>query len=122
MHDSEFLDLLDALPDDLPRVLIWVDDGADLPAGAQTLDDIVAANSTEPLPPPSKSGGSVILTSGTTGLPKGAPRDTVSPLATAQIVDRIPFPAREPWSSSRRSSTAPVGPPTRSAPHWATRW
>ncbi|MDT5137510.1 MAG: fatty-acyl-CoA synthase, partial [Mycobacterium sp.] len=31
MHDSEFLGLLDALPDDLPRVLIWVDDGADLP-------------------------------------------------------------------------------------------
>jgi fatty-acyl-CoA synthase len=36
----------------------------------------------------------VILTSGTTGLPKGAPRETVSPLATAQIIDRIPFPRR----------------------------
>lgn len=97
LHDSEFLGLLDALPADLPRVLTWVDDGAELPAGAQTLDDIIASNSTEPLPPPSKAGGSVILTSGTTGLPKGAPRETVSPLATAQIVDRIPFPRKGPW-------------------------
>jgi fatty-acyl-CoA synthase len=94
MHDSEFLGLLDALPAELPRVLTWVDDGAQLPEGAQTIDDIVAANSTEPLPSPSKPGGSVILTSGTTGLPKGAPRDTVSPLATAQIVDRVPFPRK----------------------------
>ncbi|BBZ18704.1 acyl-CoA synthetase [Mycolicibacterium gadium] len=94
LHDSEFLGLLDALPPDLPRVLTWVDDGADVPAGAQILDDIIAANSTAPLPPPSQAGGSVILTSGTTGLPKGAPREAVSPLATAQIVDRIPFPRR----------------------------
>ncbi len=94
MHDSEFLGLLDALPAELPRILTWVDDGAQLPEGAQTIEDIVAANPAEPLPPPSKPGGSVILTSGTTGLPKGAPRDTVSPFATAQIVDRVPFPRK----------------------------
>lgn len=92
LHDSEFLGLLDALPTDMPRVLTWVDDGTEVPAGVPTLDDIVAANPSEPLPAPDKAGGSVILTSGTTGLPKGAPRDSVSPLATAQIVDRIPFP------------------------------
>lgn len=94
LHDSEFLGLLDALPPHLPRVLTWVDADADVPADAHTLDDIVAANSSAPLPAPSKSGGSVILTSGTTGLPKGAPRDAVSPLATAQFVDRIPFPRK----------------------------
>ena len=92
LHDSEFLGLLDALPADMPRVLTWVDDGTEVPEGVPTLEDIIAANPSEPLPPPDKAGGSVILTSGTTGLPKGAPRDTVSPLATAQIVDRIPFP------------------------------
>jgi fatty-acyl-CoA synthase len=92
LHDSEFLGLLDALPADMPRVLTWVDDGTAVPDGVPTLDDIVASNSSEPLPPPDKPGGSVILTSGTTGLPKGAPRDRVSPLATAQIIDRIPFP------------------------------
>lgn len=111
LHDSEFLGLLDALPTDLPRVLTWVDDGAELPAGAQTLDDIIATNSTEPLSPPSKAGGSVILTSGTTGLPKGAPRETVSPLATAQIVDRIPFP---------RKGTMVIVSPIFHSTGWAT--
>lgn len=111
LHDSEFLGLLDALPPDLPRVLTWVDDGADVPAGAQMLDDIIAANSTAPLPPPSKAGGSVILTSGTTGLPKGAPREAVSPLATAQIVDRIPFP---------REGTMVIVSPIFHSTGWAT--
>lgn len=92
LHDSEFLGLLDALPADMPRVLTWVDEGTAVPDGVPTLDDIVASNPSDPLPPPDKPGGSVILTSGTTGLPKGAPRDSVSPLATAQIIDRIPFP------------------------------
>ncbi|MET8779571.1 acyl-CoA synthetase [Nocardia sp. NPDC050713] len=91
LHDSEFLGLLDALPADLPRYLTWVDEGAQLPQGAQTFDDLIAANSTEPLPAPSKPGGFIILTSGTTGLPKGAPRTKVTPMATAQFVDRIPF-------------------------------
>jgi fatty-acyl-CoA synthase len=111
MHDSEFLGLLDALPADLPRVLTWVDDGAVLPEGAQTIDDIVAANSTEPLPAPSRPGGSVILTSGTTGLPKGAPRDAVSPIATAQLVDRVPFP---------RKGTMVIVSPIFHSTGWAT--
>ncbi|GFG55569.1 acyl-CoA synthetase [Mycolicibacterium agri] len=111
LHDSEFLGLLDALPDDIRRVVVWVDDGAELPAGALTLDDIVAANPTEPLPPPSQAGGSVILTSGTTGLPKGAPRKTVNPLATAQIVDRIPFP---------RKGTMVIVSPIFHSTGWAT--
>ncbi|CRY83331.1 fatty-acyl-CoA synthase [Nocardia farcinica] len=91
LHDSEFLGLLDALPPELPRYLTWVDEGTEVPAGTQTFDDLIAANSTEPLPAPSKPGGFIILTSGTTGLPKGAPRTKVSPFATAQFVDRMPF-------------------------------
>ena len=94
LHDSEFSGLLDALPADLPRVLTWVDDDMDVPAGVQTIDDIIAANPSGPLPPPTKPGGVVILTSGTTGLPKGAPRDKVSPYATAQAIDRVPYPRK----------------------------
>ncbi|MFA5708187.1 acyl-CoA synthetase [Mycolicibacterium sp.] len=111
LHDSEFVGLLDALPPELPRVLTWVDDGAELPAGAHTLDDLVASNPTDPLPPPTRPGGSVILTSGTTGMPKGAPRDTVSPLATAQIIDRIPFP---------RKGTMVIVSPIFHSTGWAT--
>jgi fatty-acyl-CoA synthase len=94
LHDSEFSGLLDALPADLPRVLTWVDDGIDVPAGVQTIDDIIAANPSEPLPAPSKLGGFVVLTSGTTGLPKGAPRDKLSLYATAQAIDRVPYPRK----------------------------
>ncbi|CAJ1580328.1 acyl-CoA synthetase [[Mycobacterium] wendilense] len=111
LHDSEFVGLLDALPPELPRVLTWVDEGAELPEGAHTLDEIVASHSSGPLPPPSKAGGSVILTSGTTGMPKGAPRETVSPLATAQIVDRIPFP---------RKGTMVIVSPIFHSTGWAT--
>ncbi len=91
LHDSEFLDLLDALPPELPRYLTWVDEGTDIPQGTKTFDDLIAENSTEELPPPSTPGGFIILTSGTTGLPKGAPRTKVSPFATAQFLDRMPF-------------------------------
>ena len=94
LHDSEFSGLLDALPADLPRVLTWVDDGIDVPVGVQTIDDIIAANPSEPLPAPSKPGGVVILTSGTTGLPKGAPREKLSLYATAQAIDRVPYPRK----------------------------
>jgi fatty-acyl-CoA synthase len=94
LHDSEFSGLLDALPADLPRVLTWIDDGIDAPAGVQTIDDIIAANPSEPLPAPSKLGGFVVLTSGTTGLPKGAPREKLSLYATAQAIDRVPYPRK----------------------------
>jgi fatty-acyl-CoA synthase len=94
LHDSEFSDLLDALPVGVRRVLTWVDEGFTAPSGVPTIDDVIAQNSAEPLPAPSKPGGSVILTSGTTGLPKGAPRTRTSPLATAELVDRIPFPRK----------------------------
>ena len=72
-------------------MLTWVDEGTDLPDDVPTIDDIIAANGTEPLPPPTKPGGIVVLTSGTTGLPKGAPRAKVSPFATAELVDRVPL-------------------------------
>jgi fatty-acyl-CoA synthase len=111
LHDSEFLGLLDALPADMPRVLTWLDDGVEVPESTQTIEDIVAANSSQPLPAPTKPGGSVILTSGTTGLPKGAPRSTVSPLATAQIIDRIPFP---------RKGTMVIVSPIFHSTGWAT--
>jgi fatty-acyl-CoA synthase len=91
LHDSEFLSLLDALPAELPRVLTWVDEGTHPPDDIPTIDGIIGTNSTEPLPPPTKPGGVVVLTSGTTGLPKGAPRAKVSPFATAQLIDRVPY-------------------------------
>jgi len=94
LHDSEFLGLLDALPAGLPRVLTWVDAGTHPPDDMLTIDGIIAANGTAPLPSPSKPGKVVVLTSGTTGLPKGAGRAKVSPFATVQLIDRVPYPRK----------------------------
>ncbi|MFF0543682.1 AMP-binding protein [Nocardia thailandica] len=40
---------------------------------------------------PRRQGGFVLLTGGTTGTPKGAPRRVESPLAGAQFLDRVPW-------------------------------
>lgn len=94
LHDSEFAELLDALPPTLPRILTWVDEGHTVPAGALTVDRLVDGGDRRQPPAPARPGGFIILTSGTTGLPKGAPRTRVSPLASAMIADRLPFPRR----------------------------
>lgn len=91
--DEEFDALLDALPDDIERIVGWADDATTLP----TLDTIAGDEWTDPVPAPSKLGGMVLLTSGTTGTPKGAPRKKVSPLQSAQLLDRIPWPANSTY-------------------------
>ncbi|MGX1810615.1 AMP-binding protein [Nocardia sp. NPDC055321] len=94
LHDAEFGDLLDALPADLPRFITWSDPRLPSSAPAQTIDQLIATGDRRCPPPPAKVGGFIILTSGTTGLPKGAPRTKVTPLVSALVVDRIPFPRK----------------------------
>ncbi|MBB2949033.1 fatty-acyl-CoA synthase [Actinoplanes lutulentus] len=84
LHDEEFTDLTAQVS--IPRYLTW---GS---AGGTTIEELAAGRPATPLPLPDRPGGFIILTSGTTGLPKGAPRTKVSPLASALIADRIPFP------------------------------
>ncbi len=88
VHDEEFTELVDALDDDPLRLLAWVDgDGQ----GPMTIEELIANTDDSPVPDPPKPGGLVLLTSGTTGTPKGAPRTVRSPLAAAQFLDRIPL-------------------------------
>ncbi|HYQ69758.1 acyl-CoA synthetase [Actinophytocola sp.] len=104
VYDQEFTGLVGALDDDLPRFLAWVDgdgssggssgssSGDDRDAGGvPTLDELIAGADDRALPDPPSPGGLVLLTSGTTGTPKGAPRTVRSPLAAAQFLDRIPL-------------------------------
>ncbi len=93
LHDSEFLDLMSAIPAEIPRILTWVDEKDNADPSIPNVESLSAGRSTASLPAPAKPGGMVILTSGTTGTPKGAPRDRVSPFASAQFVDRVPLPA-----------------------------
>jgi acyl-CoA synthetase (AMP-forming)/AMP-acid ligase II len=60
------------------------------------LEELIGQASRQPLQPPQESGRVVILTSGTTGTPKGAARkqpDSIGPLAA--LFSKIPLRARE---------------------------
>ncbi|MEJ7754935.1 MAG: AMP-binding protein [Nocardioidaceae bacterium] len=55
------------------------------------IDDLVRGGDAKELSPPSREGRSVILTSGTTGTPKGANRPSGTLTAAAALVSRIPL-------------------------------
>jgi fatty-acyl-CoA synthase len=87
-YDQEFTEILGAVRPEIPRCLGWVDDkDPDVPA----LADVVANTDHGPVPDPPSPGGLVLLTSGTTGTPKGAPRHVRSPLAATHLLERIPL-------------------------------
>jgi fatty-acyl-CoA synthase len=96
VYDQEFTGLLDAIPDGVERYLAWVDPDTDLSdRDVPVLSEIIASTDDRPWPAPAKPGGFVLLTSGTTGTPKGAPRPHTSALASAQFLDRIPLRSNE---------------------------
>ncbi|WP_328450483.1 acyl-CoA synthetase [Amycolatopsis sp. NBC_00438] len=96
VYDQEFTGLLDAMPKNVDRYLAWVDNDSDLSdRDVPVLAEIIASTDDRPWPAPAKPGGFVLLTSGTTGTPKGAPRPHTSALASAQFLDRIPLRANE---------------------------
>ena len=70
----------------------------DEPSGAtdETLAEVIARNSKEPAPKPTKHSSLVILTSGTTGTPKGATRHAPPTLAPiGGILSVVPFKSGE---------------------------
>ncbi|WP_439382665.1 acyl-CoA synthetase [Amycolatopsis lexingtonensis] len=96
VYDQEFTGLLDAMPEGVDRYLAWVDPDSDLAdRTVPVLSEIIASTDDRPWPAPAKPGGFVLLTSGTTGTPKGAPRPHTSALASAQFLDRIPLRSNE---------------------------
>ncbi len=86
VHDEEFTDLL-AAADVATRVLGWTDGPTDLP----TLDGLIATHDDADLDPPGRQGRIVILTSGTTGTPKGAPRSEAGIEAAVSLLSRMPL-------------------------------
>lgn len=92
IHDSEFRDLLDHLPDGVGTVLA---DGLD-PDGGHSLEAMVAESPFEPADPGTRDTRFIILTSGTTGTPKGARRSSPRGLGPiAGLLDRIPHRSGE---------------------------
>lgn len=100
--DEEFLPVVDGIDPEFGTVVAWSsellrDDGFEV------LEALIGTGGVEPRPAPARPGAIVILTSGTTGLPKGAPRSQPRSLAApGAIVSKIPFRSR---------GTVLIGPP-----------
>jgi fatty-acyl-CoA synthase len=93
IYDEEFEDLLSEASQGLKRFLSWREDGS---SGDRSIDELIESADDGDLKPPESNSKFVILTSGTTGTPKGAQRsqpDTLSPLAA--MFSRIPLQADE---------------------------
>jgi acyl-CoA synthetase (AMP-forming)/AMP-acid ligase II len=96
VHDDEFTPIaLDANVG--RRVLAWIDTGRDADPEQPTTDDLIASHAEGPeIPRPVREGRTIILTSGTTGTPKGALQGRPSdPLGGIGVLERIPYRARE---------------------------
>lgn len=94
VYDEEFSDVVSGVDTPRGRFVAWSDEPrrVDVP----TLESLIATGNPAEPPRPPGQGKVVILTSGTTGTPKGANRGQPRSLAPlAAILSRIPFRARE---------------------------
>ena len=94
IHDGEFTDLLKAAGKGRKRFVAWVDKGEKV--SETTLEEMIDAGDDEPRKAPAEPGRTVILTSGTTGTPKGAGRAQPKNLDPAvSLLSVIPLHSRE---------------------------
>jgi fatty-acyl-CoA synthase len=96
--DDEFTDIVEEVAGSIPRLTAWVAKGK---PPKDSIDGLVKAadgSATPSLPSPDDEGRHVILTSGTTGTPKGAARGSPGGLSAVvsglAFLDAIPFRAR----------------------------
>jgi len=96
VYDEEFSDTVAKAKAPKGRFVAWTDDPSRCAGDGPTIESLITAGNPEPPSPPGVQGTVVILTSGTTGTPKGAnranPRSLVAPAA---ILSMIPFRSRE---------------------------
>jgi fatty-acyl-CoA synthase len=95
VYDEEFAGLLEGVDENVARVVGWSESGAQ--GGAEpTLEELISRGGETDLTPPPDKPRFVILTSGTTGAPKGAQRSNPDGLFTlAALIDKIPYRRRE---------------------------
>ena len=97
IYDEEFGNLVSEGGQGRKRFVAWHEPGEQpLSESDPLLDELIASETDSPLQPPAEKGRVVILTSGTTGTPKGAARkqpDSMEPAAA--LFSKIPLKARE---------------------------
>ena len=94
IHDQEFTELIDKAGVEQQRILAWVDDDA---GDLDTLEDLIEKGDPKPRKAPAREARAVILTSGTTGTPKGAPRGGGNLSAAVALLSRMPL--RSGWKT-----------------------
>ena len=88
VHDEEFAATVGEFQPSIGRLLAWTDTAA----AGRTLDALIAGADPSAPPKPDTYQRLVLLTSGTTGTPKGAPRDLgLSLIAPGGFLSKIPF-------------------------------
>lgn len=85
IHDEEFTGLLSSATS-AARLVAWVDSSDP----GETLESLVSGDA-RPVAPPKRHGRIVILTSGTTGAPKSAPRQEAGVDAAIALMSRMPM-------------------------------
>jgi acyl-CoA synthetase (AMP-forming)/AMP-acid ligase II len=88
IHDEEFTGLLSGAAIK-KRILGWVDDDAD--GTGESMESMIPAYDDSEVDPPERHARIVILTSGTTGSPKGAPRNEAGIGAAVSLLSRMPL-------------------------------
>ncbi|MEV7043176.1 AMP-binding protein [Amycolatopsis sp. NPDC051061] len=90
LADDEFAQTIANVPGEFARISTW----PDAETGYPTVDELIHAAPADPPKPVARPGRVVVLTSGTSGTPKGARRPTPKGMGTAAaILDRIPLRA-----------------------------
>jgi acyl-CoA synthetase (AMP-forming)/AMP-acid ligase II len=91
VYDEEFTGLLSAVDPSVKRIVAWCDGEVSEP----TLESLIEGGDESDHKPPAEKPKFVILTSGTTGTPKGAQRSSPEGLMPiAALIDKIPFRSR----------------------------
>ncbi|MEA2158449.1 MAG: fatty-acyl-CoA synthase [Solirubrobacteraceae bacterium] len=92
VHDEEYDELVAPIQTRHGRLLGWTDGDP----REDSLDALIAAHAGMTPPPPAQPAAVVLLTSGTTGTPKGAPRHQGRSLAPiGALLSKVPYRSRE---------------------------
>jgi acyl-CoA synthetase (AMP-forming)/AMP-acid ligase II len=93
IYDEEFAGLLEDVGKRRKRFVAWHDSDR---TADPTLDELIRAGDSDDVVPPDREGRAVVLTSGTTGTPKGASRANPQSLDPAvSLLSKIPLKSRQ---------------------------
>ena len=95
IYDEEFAELVEDVDSSIKRVVAWVEDddeNKDPEADVPTIETLIEkGNAQASFTPPERETKIIILTSGTTGTPKGAPRNDAGVDAAVSLMSRMPL-------------------------------